>query len=345
MRTADSGVLLPMMCLFADGEHLQVEWREDRENSMPHMPAEFNSSGSALLEPLSAKRTLADFIELSFERVDANHNPRIEELRQMWSAIRNADADEKQFCIAAGRLGVDPYDLTSIDPGLVSFLEGAASEDQDPIFRDLTELAQPEFIIDQWSWLERIREDWNLERTVPSLMIQQATTSSAYESGYALARRVRERLGLSVASGIDSIDSVAGEVLGAAFRFEAENDVPGHGIRAVVGASAKSGDVVAVGPRFPRHDNQRFLEARALYHALVTAAAGGRLVTDSGSWQQRASRAFAAELLAPQQALLTRLHGRRADEQDLDDLARKYEVSALVIEKQLENARAEPILG
>lgn len=52
---------------------------------------------------------------------------------------------------------------------------------------------------------------------------------------------------------------------------------------------------------------------------------------------QQASRAFAAELLAPRQALVARTEGW-ADKSMVETFAQEFEVSTMLIENQLENA-------
>ncbi len=81
----------------------------------------------------------------------------------------------------------------------------------------------------------------------------------------------------------------------------------------------------------------RFLVARGLYHALFACAESERLVTDAYTWDQQASRAFAAELLAPQAGLTARTGGR-TDHSKVEELAKEFGASTMVIEKQLENA-------
>jgi Zn-dependent peptidase ImmA (M78 family) len=85
-------------------------------------------------------------------------------------------------------------------------------------------------------------------------------------------------------------------------------------------------------------NSQRFLTARSLYHALLTSQNSQRLVTTAHSWDQKAARAFAAELIAPQQALATRIQTSAADEQIIEELSREFNVSTMVIEWQLVNA-------
>jgi Zn-dependent peptidase ImmA (M78 family) len=62
-----------------------------------------------------------------------------------------------------------------------------------------------------------------------------------------------------------------------------------------------------------------------------------RLVTRANDWQQAASRAFAAELLAPAEALAARLQDPVDWETAAADLAREFQVSEWVIHHQAEN--------
>jgi Zn-dependent peptidase ImmA (M78 family) len=89
----------------------------------------------------------------------------------------------------------------------------------------------------------------------------------------------------------------------------------------------------------PKHPHsRRFRAARGLYHAIVTSRESQRLITRSYSWDQKASRAFAAELLAPRRALVRRLPTTAADLQMIERLSEDFGASGILIEKQLENA-------
>ena len=61
-----------------------------------------------------------------------------------------------------------------------------------------------------------------------------------------------------------------------------------------------------------------------------------RLLTRANDWQQSASRAFAAELLAPAAALSGRLANACAWDQQ-GQLADEFQVSPMVIAHQIEN--------
>jgi hypothetical protein len=81
---------------------------------------------------------------------------------------------------------------------------------------------------------------------------------------------------------------------------------------------------------------ERFRLARSLFlHHFATAQAR-RLVTPAHTWDQQASRAFAAEFLAPAGALAKQVAGP-VSFSDIDKLGDEYRVNSLVIEHQIDN--------
>ena len=69
---------------------------------------------------------------------------------------------------------------------------------------------------------------------------------------------------------------------------------------------------------------------------MLAAAPARRLVTPANTWDQQASRAFAAEFLAPASALAKHVAGP-VSFSDVDELGDEYRVSSLVIEHQIDN--------
>ena len=96
-------------------------------------------------------------------------------------------------------------------------------------------------------------------------------------------------------------------------------------------------DLLIAGPRPSRPDTQR---ASSTHAACITdcspAGLSQRLVTRAFTWDQQASRAFAAELLAPRGP--RRSTPERADRAAVEQLAQEFVASSKVIENQLENA-------
>ena len=339
LRSADSALMLPSLYLFHDGQSLRAEWQSDIPGSMLNMPGEFIADGTEQLETNSTQESLATFINDCMNRVAQVRDSRVYQLADQWKAIQGADVEERHFCCLAGRMGIDPHDGTEMTEELVRFLEQASPEE--PLVRDLTEVARSEFVVEQWSWLTRVAAELGLGPNPMDLPFEIPSRGlSPPLFGYELAGKVRALGRISPASPLDSVEAVAQNVTGKTLRFEDRNHAPGHGIRAIVGRSA--GDIVCAGPVPPHPNSKRFLIARGLYHALVTTERSHRLVTAAYSWEQKASRAFAAELLAPQRALAERISTSGADSDAIESLSREFKVSTFVIENQLENAGISP---
>jgi hypothetical protein len=336
-RSAESGLLLPALYLFNDGRGIEVEWQADEPDSLKNMPGEFGDSGVDHLEKGPTEDVLSGFVSEVLRRVEGLNDERVLQLRENWQAIRSADVEEASFCVVAGRMGVDPYDPSQVPDELAAFVEEAISDPELPLARDLTEAAQPECVASQWSWVQRTRTRWKLgPMTGQAPVSTDIAERSPSGQGYRLAAIVRQRAGLSPSDPVPSVEAVAHTVAKVPFRTQKQNHVPGSGVRAAVGWNDK-GDIIVAGPHPRRPSGLRFLAARGLYHALFACDRSERLVTDACTWDQQVSRAFAAELLAPQAALTARTGGR-TDHSKVEELAREFGVSTIGVERQLVDA-------
>ena len=88
------------------------------------------------------------------------------------------------------------------------------------------------------------------------------------------------------------------------------------------------------------HAGNRFRLARSIFlrHFTDSGRTHRRLATEAHTWEQRASRAFAAEFLAPAAGLARHLGGR-ASPSEIDGLADLYGVSSWAIRHQIDNHR------
>ena len=337
LRCADSALLLPALYFFNDGRGIGVEWQADPRDTLPHFPGEFVDGNRDHLDSIVTENALAEFVNRVFAQVKDLADDRVQATLATWQAIRNADADETKFCVAAGRLGIDPYDAGQMPGGLANFLETGLDDPGQPLVRDLTEAAEPGAIEDQWYWVKEASNAFQLGPSPElSTFAQHAVTSSSFRYGYQLAERVRDAAGLTPAQTVPSVLDVGQRVANAVLETPNENHVPGHNLHAIVGWT-QNRHIVIAGPRPPRRDNQRFLDARGLYHGLFACDSSQRLVTRAYTWDQQASRAFAAELLAPREALSARTP-EGADRAAVEKLAQEFVVSTRVIENQLKNA-------
>jgi hypothetical protein len=340
IRSAESGMLLPSLYFYSNGKSFRAEWHADQPDSLQHMPGRFIETGSESLHLEAAKAAMAHFVGETLERTLGMNDDRVRELHSDWLAIQAADSEESQFCVIAGRMGLDPYDPTEVNDELAEFIEQNVSDPDLPIVRDLTEVAEATTLANQWNWVRQTSRLYQIGQFYKGS--QNAASSSEWTSpahyGYEWAHRVRSFADLQSAAPILSVEELAKPFTDKPLIVQSHNHVPGRGIRALVGLTPERQGIIA-GPLPQREDNRRFLLARGLYNALFGSQTSERLVTDAFTWDQQVSRAFAAELLAPRQALLDRIDGW-VDEEQVAKLANEFGTSAVLIVKQLKNAGA-----
>ena len=105
----------------------------------------------------------------------------------------------------------------------------------------------------------------------------------------------------------------------------------------LVGVDTKQRGAVLLRSDTRGETSERFRLARAAFFPVSRGlSASPRLLTGSGDRAQRSARAFAAELLAPTEALARRVSGS-LDDRDLEALAAEFVVSPMVIRHQIEN--------
>jgi hypothetical protein len=261
-------------------------------------------------------------------------------VRANWSAILESGPGEAAFCRTAAEIGVDPYALEDVSPLLLSLLE-AVAEDSDPIVHDFFEAVQPSSAPETWKWVEAARRDLHLGAGGEAVLRQTgARALSPWSVGRQAAMDARCTANIPQEAPIGEIPEVGAAIGIKDLVISDRNHVPDGAVRAAVGWPG-SGSAVITGPVPQRSDNRRFYIARGLYHAAFACKRGPRLVTSAHTWEQQASRAFAAELLAPREALLSEISSvSTVDDADalIEDLAGRFNVSTRVIDHQLENA-------
>jgi hypothetical protein len=337
LRSADSSLFLPKLYIYTDGHNLVAESHSDRPGSLPNMPGEFLYDGTDFIDPVATEVALANFVIHTLNRVGGIDGERAARAAGQWHAIQNADVEETEFCTLAGRMGLDPYDPEEMSDHLASFFEFVLMHADDPLVRDLTEAAKPESAVAQWQWVKDAAQALRLgPRSIDLPFELPAPSVFPADYGYELARRVRASAGVED-SPVPSVEEIASAALKRTFQVMDRNHIPGQEIKAIVGQT-DSGRLVAAGPEHAVVHSRRFMHARSLFHAVATIERSQRLVTGAYSVDQKASRAFAAEFLAPQRALLNRLTKSYADPNSVEILSNEFQVSAYVIQRQLENA-------
>lgn len=339
LRSAESGLFLPRFSIWNNGRHLSANWLADAEDSCLTMPGPFLYGSSATIDIQEAEDALRSFVGTVLRWIDNSTDDRAVRLRDNWQAITNADPQEAAFCRVAGRMGLDPYDISLWPDGLEILLVALSEESPPPIVTDFLSAAAPEDATPLWNWVNQARQAGSLGPASKSPPLALELNTYAGQAGATAAHRLRKQYGIDDAA-LPSVEDVAETVGLGPIVFQDYNDQPDRAIGAAVGWRS-GGEAVVLGPKRRSMESQRFLLARGLFHATFMCERGARLITRTHDWDQQASRGFAAELLAPRAALAAAVpadldEDERADA--INGLAQTYLVHTELIRRQLQNA-------
>ena len=301
------------------------------------MPGEFVDGNRDHLDAAVTENALGEFVNAVLARVKDVADERVQATLATWHAIRNTDADEAKFCIAAARLGIDPYDPTQMPDDLAGLLETNLGDPEQPLVRDLTEAAEPASIAEQWSWVQEASKVFHLGPSrhragslYPPPQVRLSGTAISSRHGFA------RQPDYAPAQPVSSIPEVAKRFAGAVMETPDQNHIPGRNLRAVVGWKDNR-DLLIAGPRPSRPDTQCFFDARGLYHGLFTCesqpAFGDACLHMGPTGVTRLRRRAAGTARA-----LSARTPERADRAAVEQLAQEFVASTKVIENQLENA-------
>ena len=263
-------------------------------------------------------------------------------LKEEWNAVQSADPDEAKFCAAAAGLGWDPYDIDDARSAVLLDLDknfGGMLDEVIPALEPerLGETRQAIAKAQDWANRHRLAVE-GLEILRPQFDRAIREAKRPWDAGYFLARHLRHRLNVGYEP-VLKIDHLA-DVFGGDSREFERATTPVKALepaRLVDGVVASGGEQ---GPGFAFRKlgshGKRFHLCRALCEA-VASPSSDTLLTRAHSERQQRSRAFAAEFLAPAQALKERVTRPFLDADDVSELASEFGVSSNVIELQVKN--------
>lgn len=308
-----SGYSFPALALCSGGDKsIVVDWA-NLEN--PYSTISFLAAPPA--EPIQLDRQQAEFalmdlVESVIER-SSKTTLRRQTLQEAWDRIQSsmAEPDELGYCTVAGRLGLDPYDPDAVD--LTQFADGLP----DKLFDDLSEAVEVDVLGGAVAWLREIEPSLALSPEVElhrfGVPVEDNLDHPAWVSGEASAIALRAVSGFRN----DHPKKVVEELLGAAV-YPGRTETGPNGLSAVVRRLDHSAQIATIA-RSARQ--RRFRACAATYIAWTSTAGEDRATTEAITRRQQAGRAFAAEMLAPKEALLERASRYGFDSDDLEDLA------------------------
>lgn len=335
LRGAGDGFVWPNLLILPEGLSTRLVWHPDH-GSRAATPVRYLAGGEAVLANDAAEQVLADLVESVLARLDERRiaSP----LGLEWQAILDADVEEREFCVAAARLGLDPY---AIDADLGDLVLDAAGRLSENLLQDFLDAVSINKISSGLNWVDKGSDLIDGLEIDPSPQLSElrvevggrapAAEETAWATGYSRARLVRNFVGLAPQDVFDFADMVHVER-----RLHDDQALQGLGGLTTTGAAA------LVLRRRYKKPVARFSTARALWHLVQDSTPQRFLLTTAHADRQRSERAFAAELLAPAngvEQLLPDLGGIVTAE-DVEDVAGHFAVSPLVIRHQIENQLA-----
>jgi hypothetical protein len=341
LLAARDGGALPDLTIARDGDDVFLRWEPDPvvgESSR----LRFVGQGAARVNAADFERILSDFVSGVVARLNEQlpENEGVRRLVTAWNAVRSADGLERRLCESLAVMGVDPYDPDEATDELVEAVERGIRDLPDELRADLLEGSIAASFVENMKWVERERA--GLEDTISGTRfptIDLEVCSTAHETGYRAARRVRaEILGLQSRAALPDIKSALVDRLGWTPTLVRPGPAADR-LQGMVGIDSASLAPILVAPGDRGERAERFRLARAAFFPVTkNMGRSGRLLTGSVTRSQRMARAFAAELLAPAEAIRPYVSGS-VNDQTLEQLADDFAVSTMVILHQIENHR------
>ena len=335
MIAIGDGFLWPNISFIPSGDSMRIEvapWR-----SLPNQYLSFEGRTSIWLESAEVRQRFVDVVDSVLQqlnRAGVIGSP----LQLEWERLQSLDSEEQMFCRMAANLGLDPF---SEGVELERSISEAFSQLPTELIDEFASAVRADTLAESTLWVtDRIEELKSSPPAPPTLISLDAITTSVHSAklatsppwmqGYEAAKRVRQAVGMSPIDPVDSLPVAIIEPVKTTHLRELE---------AVGRRVGNEGLAIATG-RPMRKETERFQAARVL--ALVAQEQqfeGYALSTSGHTPAQRASRAFAAELLAPADGIESYIGFAPTLDDDvaIEECAAHFGVSLLVIAHQLEN--------
>lgn len=326
LALAGDGFALPHLRMTPVSGNVRLEWTR---HAPRHARIEFVDAGCQNVERAELEPQFRNLIDAVLERLHGQPGTgaAADSLGRAWNAVNNLDAEELEFSRAAALLGIDPLDVPDpVADGLIAFWEQANPS----VREDALAVASEDTLGGVAAWLnEALAALADIPQGGGWQDVRQGlpppTGVEPRARGYELARAVRAAAGGN----------------GGRFDFHEDGPLavprretrpPTRSIHGLVGADTPACMTTPRGAA-----GIRFLQARALGDYLGRSAPGHGLLGSLETDRQAQSRAFAAELLAPADALRRRLADDPVDDEQIEDLGRAFGVSGELVRRQIEN--------
>lgn len=315
LDTGMRGYAFPAFALWSGGEDtLLADWEPFPSQHAQVTFIEARPDSIVQLERDIVETDLMDLVETVIDRARGSA-PR---LLETWERVRRSisEPDEFNYCVASGRLGLDPYDPDG--PDLAELAAGI----QEPLFQDISEVVEVGDLVVATEWTReqelRLKLFPETDLSTFGAFAEDELRHPAWHAGQMSAELLRAHTGVPTEDPRSAVDELLGGVI--AYGGELIQDGP-SGVTALLHRYDSSAQIGAVAKSARQ---RRFRTLAATYLAWTATDGEDRAATEAYTRRQQASRAFAAEMVAPRQALLVRAPRDGFDDDDLMQLAGEF---------------------
>lgn len=340
------GYAFPHLQVLPSGEQVQLTWTSSWQQ---WSRIEFLDEGRAWVDREEFRECCSALVQRVVQRL-VSLGIEGTFLQEEWESIQGADQDEAMFCKTAAGLGLDPYALDEAGRTSVINLEDALSQDW---FEEAVAVLDPVRLDAQVASIAtmfRSGESGSLSldrlqaiSPLPTGAHAEQQADKPWVAGYTLARHVRHQLeldGVPLATTADLARALGEEPDAVRAVTKARNLGAADFVDGVV--TRDDNGLPAFAVRRGHDTARRFQFCRALAEVLESPNSDA-LVTRAGTDRQRRNRAFAAEFLAPSEALRARVCSTTLDGDAVDELATEFGVSPWHITHQVQNHKIAKI--
>jgi len=335
VRGAGDGMPWPDLTIVPEGAVTRIAWSSDSQHHLT--PVRFASTGYDTVPADGFREELAKVVNHVLEQLAESGLPKTP-LAEEWSEIGKLDHEEQEFCRTAARLGLDPF---SVDDDTTNIIIAVADQLPNEVLDDFFDSADVTALTAAATWAhdalgiadkasgqaDRVLREAYQAVQGSAEMATGASGDHPWATGYAMARKLRQELRLSITDRFDIAPWVGiGDV-----------NAPSHGIYGCASIRDDRCGVV-LGAKGLGSETTRFGQARALGRALARSGQRQFIISRARSHDEKVARAFAAELLAPADGIREVLDSTHdSDDLALEAAALRFQVSPLLVRHQYDN--------
>lgn len=331
LGSARNGFPLPDVWFNPAGEMMEIV---AKSSTLRHARLSFERDVNASVPLASVESSFRDFVEATLKKLyDDGHRSTL--AHEIWNLIETTEPEQFAYCKLVGSLGRSPYDQNDAIDILLNDVSQSAPEE---IVEDLCQASDASGLEVAAALTANITSAISDAPSIDltgllNVRLPADTGPHAWKRGKEAAKNVQAAFGISPKdpSGgqrfLDELD-LGYNVLGI-------NIPPGD--RAISGGLLRHDGEMQMTLVDPQLAQQRFASARAAFMGWISNGNTGRLLTQAKTRDQQASRAFAAELLAPAAFIRAQSKGYPLSHHGISDIADILVVSPQVVKYQAQN--------